>query len=107
MPIFPERESTEIKERPEEISPLTIERKEVVTPVPVQFTQQVKNDKGKPLISTPATSATTIQLPAQPAQLITQSKGSVSDSVTWLANFWLRLIKKALYFGWKILKPAS
>ncbi len=107
MPIFPERESTEIKERPEEASPLIIERKEVVTPVLTQFTKQVKSDGGKPLISSPATPGKTIQLPADPTQLTTQSKGSVNDSVTWLANFWLRMIKKALYFGWKILRPAD
>jgi len=107
MPIFPERESTKIEERPEEVSPLTIERKEVVTPVPTQFTKQIKDDKGKPLISSPATSKVSIQLPVNPAQLITQSKGSVSDSITWLATFWLRMIKKALYFGWKILNPNS
>ncbi len=107
MPIFPERESAKIEERPEDISPFMIERKEFVTPVPTQFSKQVKGDKGEPLISSPAVSGITIQLPADPAQLVTQSKGSVSDSMTWLATFWLRMIKKALHFGWKILGLSS
>lgn len=104
MPIFPEREKPlPVQERPEEISPLTIERKEVVTPVPTHFVSQVKSDQGKPLIQTPQTQAVTIQLPVHPAQLTTLSQGSVSDSPTWLGAYWLRMIKKALHFGWQIL----
>jgi len=104
MPIFPEREKPlTIEERADEISPLTIERKEVVTPVPTQFTGQVKSDKGKPLIQTPQTQVTTIQIPADPARLTTLSQGSVNDSLTWLGAFWVRIIKKAVYFGWQII----
>lgn len=104
MPIFPEREKPlSIEERPEEVSPLTIERKEVVNPVPTQFAGQVKSDKGQPLIQTPQTQATNIHLPADPTQLTTLAKGSVSDSLTWLGAFWVRMIKKAIHFGWRIL----
>ena len=45
MPVFPEREKNVI-ETPEEASALTIERKEVVTPVPIHFQKQVKSDSG-------------------------------------------------------------
>jgi hypothetical protein len=104
MPIFPEREKPlPIEERADEISPLTIERKEVVSPVPTQFVGQVKSDKGQPLIQTPQAQSVSIQLPADPAQLTTLSKGSVNDSLTWLGAFWVRIIKKAIHFGWQIL----
>jgi hypothetical protein len=104
MPIFPEREKPLlIEERPEEASPLTIERKEVVTPIPTQFSGQVKSDKGQPLIQTPQTQATTIHIPADPAHLTTLAKGSVNDSLTWLGAFWMRMIKKAIHFSWQIL----
>lgn len=104
MPIFPEKEKPlPIEERPEEVSPLNIERKEVVSPVPTQFTGQVKSDKGQPLIQTPQTQVTAIHLPADPTRLTTLSHGSVSDSLTWLGAFWVRMIKKAIHFGWQIL----
>jgi hypothetical protein len=71
---------------------------------PTQFTAQVYDDKGKPLIQTPATKTVTVQLPADQTALASWSKGSISDSLTWLAMFWLRIIKKALHFGWKIVR---
>lgn len=105
MPVFPEREiKPKIEEREEEASSLTIERKEVVTPIPVQFNKQVTSDKGQPLIQNPAAQTVTITLPSDQSQLTTLAKGSVSDSLTWFAAFWLRMIKKALHFGWRLLK---
>jgi len=44
-----------------------------------------------------------VQPPYDQATLAKQSKGSVSSSFTWLAAFWLRIIKKALHFGWKVV----
>jgi hypothetical protein len=105
MPVFPEREAKpKIEQREEEISPLTIERKEVVTPIPVQFNKQVKSDSGKPLIQTPSAQPITITLPADQTQLTALAKGSISDSITWFAHFWLRMIKKAIHFGWNLIK---
>lgn len=104
MPLFPERERRlDVKFQPEDVSPLDIEKKEVVSPVPSQFTKQVKSDNGQVLTQSPQTAAVTITLPSDKAQLTTLAKGSVSDSATWWASFWLRIIKKALHFGWKIL----
>lgn len=106
MPLFPEREpkTKPIKEIPEEISPLTIERKEVVQPRSTQFTQQVVSDDGQNLISTPQTQTITIQLPADQPQLKQAAKGSINDSLTWFASFWLRIFKKAIHFGWKVTR---
>jgi hypothetical protein len=107
MAAFPEREQKPVEQREEEISPLTIERKEVVQPVLTQFKSQVKSDQGKPLIQSPATATTTITLPADQNQLTTLAKGSISNSITWFAAFWLRMIKKAIHFGWRIFSGAK
>lgn len=94
-----------IESRPEDVSiPPEIEKKEGVTPRPSQFKAQVYDDSGKPLIQTPQTKVVTINLPADQKTLTTLSKGRVTDSLTWLATFWLRMLKKAAHFGWRILK---
>lgn len=69
---------------------------------PTQVTAQV-SDQGKPLIQSPATKVVTITIPTTQQQLADWSKGSPSDSLTWFAFFWLRMIKKAIRFGWKII----
>jgi len=76
------------------------------------FTTQIKSSSGKPIIQTPPTQVITVQPPADPAALTVMAKGSVSSSSTWLAAFWLRIIKKAMHFGWRIMganndKPTS
>src|SRR3989339_1303993 len=102
MPVFPEREKNVI-ETPEEASALTIERKEVVTPVPIHFQKQVKSDSGKPLLESFSTSEKIkITIPKSPVELEQLSKGSISDSITWFAAFWIRIIKKAIYYGYNI-----
>jgi len=105
MPIFSEREKEPVVERPEEASPLTIEKKEVATPIPIQFKAQVKSDKGQPLIQTAGTKVVSITLPKSQLELVQLAKGSISDSLTWFAAFWLRMIKKAIHFGWRLLHP--
>jgi len=104
MPLFPEREKKPgVEFRPEEATPLEIERKEVATPVPSQFIKQVKSDDGQVLTQSQPSEAVTITLPADQTVLAESVKGSVDDSVTWFAAFWLRMIKKAIHFGWRIL----
>ena len=71
--------------------------------VPSQVTAQVVDDTGKQLIQTPATQVVTITIPTSQQQLDDWSKGSPSESLTWFAFFWLRLIKKAIHFGWRIV----
>src|SRR5260221_2364806 len=82
-------------------NPLIIEHQEVpkfsevlndagITSTPTNV-QQVNDNNGKPLISTPVTPGAKIQLPDQKV-LITQAKGSVGNAVTWLAKFLLRAL---------------
>lgn len=102
MPIFPERENNVI-ETPEEASALTIERKEVVSSIPVTFQKQVKSDSGKPLIQVSGgEEKVKITIPKAQTELETLSKGSISDSITWFAAFWIRMIKKAIHYGYNI-----
>lgn len=96
----PKMEVREIPETPE--IPPEVERSGVNVR-PKSFSQ-VKDDGGKPLTAPPAPVVVTINPPADTTTLIKQSKGSVSNSLTWLAMFWLRIIKKARHFGWKIIK---
>ena len=104
MGIFKERErkQPDIEQRIEGISPLTIERKEVVTPTTTVFKAQVMDDQGRPLIETPENKEITIEIPHSQLQLQTQAKGSIDEAASWFASFWLRLIEKATILGGKI-----
>lgn len=107
MSVTAEIEKTEapqVVEHPEEF-PETIQQ---VTSgaqvVQKNFKSQVADDKGTPIIQTPpAQIITSVAPPADTTTLTQQSKGSVTLAATWLAAFWLRIIKKALHFGWKIV----
>lgn len=96
-------EAPEITERQEEfIVPETLQQAGVKV-VQKTFKAQVMDDKGKPIIQTPPTQVITVSLPSDQVTLAKQAKGSPSLSLTWLAAFWLRIIKKALHFGWKLV----
>lgn len=90
----------EIPETPEVPSHL---EQSGLTSRPTQITAQVSDDSGAPLIQTPVSQVVTITIPADQQQLADWSKGSPSDSLTWFAMFWLRMIRKAVHFGWKII----
>ncbi|MGB6838973.1 MAG: hypothetical protein WBD86_00645 [Microgenomates group bacterium] len=104
MPISPEKEPRiAIKERAEEFElPPQLGDTGIKT-VETAVKARVK-DGGRHLIQTPATKTVTIKLPADQASLASWAKGSVSKSLTWLAAFWLRMIKKATHFSWRIIR---
>lgn len=105
MPATPEIDKGEpqITERREEfIVPETLQQSTGVQIVQKNFKAQVKDDYGQPLIQTPPTQVITVTPPGDIATLTDWSKGSTTSSLTWLAAFWMRIIKKALFFGWKI-----
>lgn len=105
MGILPEREPVNNKyENPEEASALNIERKEVVTPVATHFKAQVTDDNGNNLIKTPEDDRVDIVIPeVSKESLENKTKGDKSDSSVWSAGYWLRIFKKALYYGWKVV----
>ena len=96
-------EVPQVQERVEEF-PEAIQQIQGVKVVQKNFKAQVQDDKGAPVIQTPPTQViTAVQPPADTTTLTTQAKGDTTSSVTWLAAFWLRIIKKALHFGWRIV----
>lgn len=105
MGLLPEREpGKNIYENPSEASPLNIERKEVVTPVPTQFKAQVTDDKGNKLISTPEAQKADIIIPEINRETLeVTAKGDTGNSAVWSAAYWIRIFKKAIYFGWKVM----
>lgn len=104
MTMTPERGSFPVQERPEEFPeiPLEIENKQALTPTPVQFKGQVKDERGKPIISTPQSEVNKIEIPKSREYLEQGAKGSVGDALTWFSEFWLRTIKKAIVAGKQI-----
>lgn len=100
----PKLEIPEVRERPvvPEIPP-EVERVGV-KPRITQFTSQITNDTKKRLMNSSNTQAQTISIPADPEKLSQWSAGSPNASLTWFASFWIRMIKKALHFGWKVVK---
>lgn len=108
-------ETGEVPSQPEAVQG-AIERQEEV-PIPEkiqdigvkatrsQITAQVNDDDdddNKPLMQTPARKVT-VTLPANQDTIEDWTKGDTRDSSTWLGYFWVRLIKKALHFGWKVV----
>jgi hypothetical protein len=95
-------EIEEVNKEAEFIVPETLKSTGVQV-VKKTFNAQVKNDKGQPIIQTPPTQVITVQPPGDSATLTSWSKGSVSSSLTWLGAFWIRVIKKAIHFGWRVI----
>ena len=102
----PERETTatpaEVGKKPETVeSPAPIER-EGTTPASTTA-QPVADDTGVQDDQVQASQGVSIQIPTSQDQLEDWSHGAPTNALTWFAAFWLRLIKKALHFGWRII----
>ena len=107
MPATPEIQKPEIpqvRETQEEfIVPETLQQSTGVQVVQKNFRPQVKDDHGQPFIQTPPTQVVTVQPPADGTTLVSWSRGSTTSSQTWLGMFWIRIIKKAIALGWRII----
>ncbi|HJY98451.1 MAG TPA: hypothetical protein VJ227_01930 [Patescibacteria group bacterium] len=105
MAVSPEIEKVqpEIKEVPmvPEIPP-EIERSTGVKVVQKTFTAQVKGDKGQSLIQPVPTQVINVTPPADDKTLSSWAKGPIVSSLSWLGMFWIRILKRAMHFGWKI-----
>ena len=96
-------EAPMVSERAEEfIVPESLQQSTGMKVVQKNFTAQVKSDKGQPMIQTPPAQVITIAPPANNATLIAWSKGPIVASISWLGMFWLRILKKAMFYGWKV-----
>ena len=106
--MLPERER--VSNQDEEVSPVSeniavpesLERSGVSSSQASPMASVITDDQGNPLIQ-PTLQTPTITLPADDAHLNTQAKGNASNASTWRAVYWLRQIKRALKFGWKII----
>lgn len=111
MAQTPERETPvtpeEVGKKPEQaVGPAQIEREGAVT-TPVPTTAQAVDDTTTQDDQAQASQAVSIQIPTTQDQLENWSHGAPTNALTWFAAFWLRLIKKALHFGWRIIGKVS
>ena len=102
MALFPERGSSQVSEGVQPTTetpqiPETAQRAGVTTPL-TEFTAQVKDNNGQDVIQP---TAQTLEVPADNVTLTSWAKGSITSSLTWFGAFWLRIIKKAVHFGWR------
>lgn len=95
-PKAPELQS-EIPESVEQGQPIVTQQAQVLT----RPTTTVATTTQKP------TTAQSVTIPADPAQLTTLAKGNPVNALTWFAAFWLRMIKKALSMGAGIMTSQS
>lgn len=105
MGLLPEREPAKNKyENPSEVSPLNIERKEVITPVSTQFKSKITDDKGQNLVQSVDDAKYKITIPQKSEIQMKEDikRGDKEDSKVWSIAYWLRIFKKAVYFGWKV-----
>lgn len=98
---------TEINKDAEFIVDENLQQKTGIQPVVKDFKAQVKSDDGVPLIQTPPTQVITVTPPADQTVLTSWSKGPITSSISWLGMFWLRIIKKAIHFGWQIVSSSK
>ncbi len=104
MSLFPEKESESVVQEIPETPTVPENLQEVgVTAVSNNFTGQVTDDSGKPMIQTSQNTAATITIPASQTTLLGWSKGKIENAITWLGLFWLRMIKKAFHFGKQVV----
>ncbi len=114
MVMTPEREKpagipegvtqrAETPEIPEHIEKLGVSATQTQIPVSI-----ITDNQGQPVIQQQSNApAVTITLPHDPTQLTNTSKGSVTDSSTWSAVFWLRMFKMAVLKGWRVLSGGN
>lgn len=98
MVFSPERESEKyIESSQEEIEvPANLARLGIHA-VEKEFKTPVTDDSGRPLLQN--VPAVNITLPTDSTTLSAWAKGPVSAAITWLAVYWLRMIKKAMHLG--------
>lgn len=102
------KEIPEVVERPEvpEI-PASVERRTGISVRPQHFSAPPMRHKGQQVFTTPQTQTVSIQLPADQGQIKGWASGPVTSALTWFARFWLRIIKKAHHFGWRIVGKSN
>jgi hypothetical protein len=101
-PVQPEPQET--NREADFVVPETLQQRTGVQVVQKNFNAQATGNSGQPPSQTPPAQVVTIQPPADDSNLKSWSKGPVTSAKTWLGGFWIRIIKKAMYLGWRILR---
>lgn len=87
-----------------EQAPITEVREEATTLTPSQITQQADDaTQQQPVQDDTATPVITITVPATTQQLEDWAKGPAENTLTWIAFYWIRMIKKAILHGWRVI----
>lgn len=94
----------EIGEGPKE-TPAPVERQ--IQPSPGPFQAQPAPAPQPAAVSDDNTNVVSITVPATPQQLEDWAKGSPDNSLTWMAFYWIRMIKKALMHGYRVMTTAQ
>lgn len=99
QPVVEQAPKTEIQ---------AVEEKAATT-TPAQITAQVQDDTAQTQKDDTQIPVITITVPATPQQLEDWSKGPPENSLTWAAFYWIRMIKKAILHGWRVISnpPAT
>lgn len=72
-------------------------------PAPVAQQPQAATAQVTPVPAPADPTGPSITIPSDPATLTTTAKGDTSNSLTWMAAFWLRMIKKAFHKHWNVI----
>lgn len=67
--------------------------------------QPVVSDQGQQLTQPIPTNVQTVTIPANQVQILEWAKGPEDKAITWLARYWIRLIKKSVHFSWRLIMP--
>ncbi|OGM02458.1 hypothetical protein A2115_02710 [Candidatus Woesebacteria bacterium GWA1_41_8] len=101
----PEEGPKDIEVRPEQMDiPPEVERATGAQTTQYTPPKPPTDDAGQPLVQPTDDQGNSIVIPADQNQLTAWSKGDPDDSLTWFGAFWLRLIRKAVHFGWRVFQ---
>jgi hypothetical protein len=72
---------------------------------PDDVQQPVVGDQGQILAQPIPSNIPTITIPANQQQIMEWAKGPDDKAITWLSRYWIRMIKKAVHYGWRLIMP--
>lgn len=99
IPEMPQKQS-EMGEQPVE-APAPIETSIQPSPGPFQVQPAPPVQTQTPPVDD--SNVITITVPATPQQLEDWAKGPPDNALTWLSFYWIRMIKKALFHGYRVM----
>lgn len=102
MSLISKESSPSLEVRKEDFSLSPSLRKSGLVSPQKEFKTPIKDENGNLLLGAPAHFARELLLPASRVNLLSWSKGSLKDSLTWFANFWLKIIKVAQHFNFAV-----